>query len=44
MTTIKHVGEQGAIVAGAVAVFTAAVFLAQVAADAVVFMGEWMMN
>ena len=44
MTTIKHVGEQGAVVIGAAAAFTAAVYLAQFAADAVVFLGEWVLR
>lgn len=44
MTTIKHVGEQGVVVVGAAAAFTAAVFFAQLAADAVVFLGEWILG
>lgn len=44
MTTIRNVGHHGVVAIGAAALFTGAVFAAKFAADAVIFVGEWVMR
>ncbi|WP_294197088.1 hypothetical protein [uncultured Sphingomonas sp.] len=40
MTPIRNIGHHGAVAAGLAAMFTAAVFGAQLAADAMIYIGE----
>ncbi|WP_275044669.1 hypothetical protein [Sphingomonas endophytica] len=44
MTTIRNIGHHGMVAAGLAAMFTAAVLGAQLAADAVIYIGEMLLR